>query len=181
MTDKEKWYKSPWTISISTAVFSFLITLGYDLIKEIPILTTTLRLIKWGWDLVLEILNFNIKIWWLLILIAVVILIFYLINKLRNKVSTKPDFYNYREDILKNWKWSWGWEFQSYKNSWKLSNLKAHCPECNTPMIDSSNDYFKMFDCPRCDFGARDSDCEIPHKIERIIIDNIRRKRENRS
>lgn len=36
---KEDWVKSPWTISVGTAIFSLLLTIGYDYLKEKPILT----------------------------------------------------------------------------------------------------------------------------------------------
>ena len=177
MNDKN-WKKSPWTISIATAIFSLLLTMGYDYSKNEPILSTVWNLFKWIWNLIISILNFDLKVWWILIALAVFIGIIYLIDKFKQKESFKPDFYGYREDKVKKWKWTWTWEWNNFKKAWIISNFRAHCPNCDTPMIEhSSSIYGVSFDCPRCDFTASGSQCDEPHKIERIILDNIDRKR----
>lgn len=173
----KKWIKSPWGISIGTAIFSLLLTMGYDYSKDKPVLTTIWNIIVWIWDLIMTILNFNLKIWWLLVAIGLFIFILYIINKFKKQETFKPDFYSYREGKFKRWKWSWGWTWSQSKNAWLISDMKAHCPNCNTPMIEHSSMYGLSFDCPRCDFRANDSQCDEPYKIERIIFDNIDRKR----
>jgi len=174
---KENWIKSPWTISIVTALISFLLTITNDYFKEKPILTTILTILKWTGSLIWSILDFSIKIWWIIIFILFLIVILFLYDKFSQTKTFKPDFYDYREDKFKKWKWSWSWEWNHSKNAWIISNLKAHCPNCNTPMIENSTYHGLSFDCPRCDYYARDSQCDEPHKVERIILDNIDRKR----
>lgn len=172
----KKWIKSPWTISIGTAIFSFLLTMVRDYFKSKPIFTTILQILKELWNFIILVLNFNIKVWWLLVGIIIIIVIICLIASFKQDKTKKPDFYNYRDGKFKFWRWSWNWQFSYSRNAWCISNLAAHCPNCDTPLIDSSNIYNgAMFECPRCDFNARDSKCDDPTKIERIILDNIER------
>lgn len=175
---KKKLIRSPWTISIGTAIFSFLLSLGRDYTKSRPIFTTIQQILQTLLKFIISVLNFNIKVWWLIIGIIIIVAIIYLVFKFKQE-ETKPNFYNYRNGKLKSWKWSWDWEFNSYENKWHISNLTPHCPKCDTPLIDRSSTYTLMYECPRCDFEASDCECEEPTKIEAIIIDNIERKRRN--
>lgn len=178
--NKEHWTKSAWTISIGTAIFSLLLTMGYDRSKEKPILTTVWTILEWITNVLATVLNFNLKMWWVIVAIILFILIIIIINKLKIVDTFNPDFYNYSEDHFKRWKWTWSWKLNSSKNAWQISEMKAHCPNCDTPMINHSTMYHLSFDCPRCEFSATDAQCDEPHKIERIILDNIDRKRAER-
>ena len=183
--NKEHWAKSGWAISLGTAVFSLLLTMGYDFLKQIPILTTLGVGIKWIKNVVWNILNFNIKVWWISVTLILLIAIIYAINKLlshnNNKTqSDKPDFYAYKEDKLKNWRWSWNWRFSLKQNNWTIADLKAHCPNCDTSMIEINDSYFRLsFSCPRCNFKSDEYLSEDPHKISMLIIDNIDRRRKS--
>lgn len=172
---REHWIKSPWTISIGTATFSLLLTMGYDFLKEKPVLTTVWVVIKWIANLIWAVLNFNLKVWWIIGSVFLFILITILINRFKKKETLKPVFYAYREDRLKRWKWTWDWNFSKSENAWLVSGMKAHCPKCDTPMINHSSIYSLSYLCPRCDFRADDSDCDDPNKIEMIILDNVDR------
>lgn len=178
---KKEVFKSPWSISIGTAIFSLLLTMGYDYSKQNPILTTVGELFKWLWKVIISILNFELKIWWILLAIGLFVGIAYLFDKFKKEESFKPDFYSYREGRFKRWKWTWGWKWNNSRSAWLISDLKAHCPNCDTPMIEYSSIYGLSYDCPRCNFKASDSQCDEPHKIERIILDNIDRKRQEKS
>lgn len=176
---KENWIKSPWTISIGTGFFSFILTIIYDYSKEKPILTTIWMIFKWVGNFVWKILNSNVKVFWFIIAIALITLFFYIIDKFKKEKTQLPDFYSYKEDKLKKWKWSWNWIDTNSNNVWRIVSMKAHCPNCDTPMIDNSSMYGLNFNCPRCEFDASNDQCDDPRKIERIILDNINRKKEN--
>lgn len=174
---KEKWIKSPWAISIGTAIFSLLLTMGYDYSKSKPVLTTVWEVISWIGNFLWKTLNFDLKIWWIIIAVALFILVVIIIDNFKNEETFKPDFYSYKEGRFKRWKWTWSWEWSNSKNVWLISNMKAHCPNCDTPMIGHSSIYGLSFECPRCEFRASDGQCDDPQKIERIILDNIERSR----
>tara|TARA_R110001606_G_scaffold61718_1_gene144115 strand:+ start:140 stop:682 length:543 start_codon:yes stop_codon:yes gene_type:complete len=178
----KNWIKSSWGISIGTAIFSLLLTMGYDYSKDKPILSTVWNILIWIWDFILTILNFNLKVWWIIGAIIIFILILYVIDKFKKKESFKPDFYSYRKDKVKRWKWTWIWKWKDSKNAWVISDFKAHCPNCDTPMIDNSNNIYGLsFECPRCNYQASGDNCDDPFKIEHLILDNIDRKRKEKS
>ena len=174
---KEKWIKSPITIGFGTTIFGFLLTVIYDYSKKEPILTTVWSIIKWIGNLVWTIINFDLKVWWVILAISLLTLLLYIIVKFKGIENFKPDFYNYNEDILKEWRWSWEWVFSDSLKAWCLTNLKAHCPKCETPMMSQSVSYQMQFECPRCGFNSSDRQPDEFAKIERIIYDNIERKK----
>jgi len=173
---KKKWLNSPWTINIGTAIFSLLVTVLYDYFKKQPVLTTIWSILKWTGNIIWEFLNFDFKVWWLIVVALLLISFVIIVDKVKKEETFKPDFYSYREDKFKRWKWTWNWKFDNRQKAWIISDLQAHCPKCDTPMINHSNMYSLFFDCPRCDFKKRDEECDEPHKIERIILDNIDRR-----
>jgi hypothetical protein len=179
----DHWIKSSWSISIGTAIFSLLLTIAYDYLRDKPLLTTIWTILMWISNLIKSILSLDIKFWWIIVIIiilVIVILIISFFNKSSNRDSIKPDFYNYRDEKFKKWSWTWSWDWDSYRKAWHISDLKARCPKCDTPMIDNSSLHTLCFDCPRCEYVARDNECEEPYKIEQIILDNIERKRKEK-
>jgi hypothetical protein len=173
-----KWLKSPWSISIGTAILSLFLTMIYDYFKKQPMLSTVWQVLEKIWAFIVSVLNFNIKVWWLIIGLIFLISIIYLIDKLKQgETSNKPDFFSYKEGKFKRWKWTWNWEWNCYKNAWFITDLTPHCPNCDTPLVEGSTIYQLKYICPRCDFTAEDSQCDEAYKIERIILDNIERKR----
>ena len=169
------WLKSSWTISIGTSIFSLLLTIGYDFSKNKPFFSTIWQILKVICSFVISILNFDLKVWWVIVGIIVIIAVIYLIDKIKQEETSRPDFYTYTQDKFKQWRWSWKWKLDSSRNAWVISDLAAHCPNCNTPMIEYS--IYVCFVCPRCDFRSSDSQCDEPDKIERVILDNIERQR----
>ena len=173
--------KSPWAISIGTAIFSLLLTMGYDYSKQNPILTTVGSIIKWIWRVIVSVLNIDLKVWWILLGIVAFVFVLYLIDRFKHHETFKPDFYNYREGRFKKWKWTWSWNWNQSRSAWIINDLQAHCPNCDTPMIEQSSIYGLSYNCPRCDFYANDNQCDEPHKIERIILDNVDRQRKEKN
>ncbi len=134
--------KSPWTISIGTAIFSFGLTILSDLAKSKPILSTLESIFSWIINLLTKFLNYEIKVWWILLSIVIVIIVIVLFLFAASKSeSTKPDFIDYTQDYIHGYTWSWDWRLDNYKKVWVMDNIKVHCSKCNTPMIEHST-YF---------------------------------------
>ena len=76
---KETWKKSPWVIPIVI----LLLTVGYDKIKDKPFFSTIWSALKWIGDLGLKILNFELRLWWVIIFIGLSIFIIYVIRKIK--------------------------------------------------------------------------------------------------
>jgi ribosomal protein S27AE len=175
--NKKHWIHSGWSIGIGTTMISLLLTMLYDYLKKEPIWTTIWRILKGISHFILAFLNYDLKVWW--ILISVILLSFFLIliKKFKRERILKPDFYNYKEDQFNRWKWKWEWSWDNNKKAWKIINLKAQCPKCATPMVEHPSIYGSAFDCPRCEYLSNDGLSDQPYKIEQIIFDNIERSR----
>lgn len=165
---------SPWTIAIVSAFLAPIATLIIDAIMKKPLLSTLIEVLKTILKLVVSFLTFDIKVWWIIVSIVVIVLSLSLYAKVLDSKENKTAFLEYTEDIFEQWKWSWDWEKRSYDANWHINNLKAHCPKCDTPMFPNING--TVFSCPRC--GSRN--CMTKHKqlyeIEAVILDNLRRK-----
>ena len=136
-----------------------------------------MEILKWAANLVCTGLNFEAKVWWMIVTVLILFLIIWLIDKFKKEEPYKPDFYNYREGKPKYWKWTWDWKLNKNNEWWEISNLNAHCPKLasDTRMIQ----YLDCFKCPRCEFIAvrKTREYEDPNDIEHIIYDNIRRSK----
>lgn len=171
---KEAWWNSGWGISIGTAVFSLLLTMIYDSAKSNPILSTVSSILIriWGW-LILA-LNFNIKLWWLLVAILIIVLVMLYLAASRD--VEMPSFLGYKEEKFTNWKWSWSWTRNTRSGKWTILGLAAHCPRCDTHLVQDASFYRLYFNCPRCGFTPNEYSIDDPKNVEAVIIDNIRRK-----
>ncbi|TGE36283.1 hypothetical protein E4K67_20300 [Desulfosporosinus fructosivorans] len=165
----EEWSKG----AILCSILSVLFTIGYDLIKSKPIFSTIWLVIKGVWNFIIYTLNFNLKVWWVIVGIIITIVIIYFVVNFKQEV-VKPDFLGYKVDKFKRWKWTWDYRWNKLEDTWRISNLTPHCPRCDTPLIEYSMGL--RFDCPRCDFNAEYDECDEPHKIERLISDNINQR-----
>ena len=172
----KKFLKSPWTISVTTTLLGFFLTVGYDLIKGKQVFTTIGKFFSMLWGWIISFLTFDLKVWWVLLGIAVLFFALYVVVKIgEQKEQAKPDFTNYTQDHFRLWKWSWSWEWSSYHKRWHVANLHAHCPKCDTPM--SHDQYEDIFQCPRCRFHAEYDNHEKSYEVEAVIIDNLNRKK----
>jgi len=173
----KNWITQDWAKgAILCATLGILFTMGYDYFKNKPMLSTIWQIVKGFWNFIISALTFNLKVWWLITLIVIIVIIYKIAN-FKPEEAFRPDFCNYREGRFKQWRWSWNWKWSNSERAWGISDLTAHCPTCDTPLIKYTSFYDELkFDCPRCDFRANDVECEEPHKIERIVMDNIDRK-----
>jgi hypothetical protein len=170
----KKFLKSAWTISIGTALFSFLLTIIWDWIKGIHVLSTISNIFSTLGSWLFAFLNFNLKIWWVLSGIIILFLVRFIIIKYGNtKEQFKPNFIDYKEDKFTYFKWTWDWEL-NYDDKWDTTNLKAHCPKCDTPMNHDS--YDTTYICPRCHFQSLYNNCDKEYEVKQVIIDNVKRR-----
>lgn len=140
----KKFLKSPWTIGISTTLLGFILTVGYDLIKGKQVFTTIGKFFSMLWSWIITFLTLDLKVWWVLLGIAVLFFVLYAVAKISEpKEQVKPAFTNYTQDRFRLWKWSWNWEWSSYHKQWHVANLHAHCPQCDTPM---NHDQYRNYD-----------------------------------
>ena len=177
----KKIFKSKWFIAIVSAFLPPIATLIVDAIAKKPILSTLLSVIKtiWGW--IVSFLTFEIQVWWILLGIGVIILGLFIATKIYDsRQEDGPSFLSYTEDIFGSWKWSWDWKLYKYDGKWHVEGIKAHCPDCDTPMFHDSWEI--EFSCPRCNYRNRYGDHHKHSKeVEALILDNISRKNKSKS
>ncbi|MES2381181.1 MAG: hypothetical protein V4538_09075 [Bacteroidota bacterium] len=76
---KEKWINTPWAIGIGTAIFGLLLTIGYDYLKDRPVLTTI-------WAIIIFILTYKLPVFAFLSVIGL-----YFFTKLLIKFFSKKN------------------------------------------------------------------------------------------
>ena len=171
----KKFLKSPWTISIGSTLLGFLLTVLYDFAKGKHVFSTIKAVFTTLYDWIVLSLNFQIRVWWILLALAVLVVIRCIIlhNK-QEQSDERPAFLDYTSDRFSKWKWSWEWNFSSLEQKWQVSNLHPHCPKCDTPML--SDKYESYFQCPRCKYDSGYENIEKSYEVEAVIIDNLDRR-----
>jgi len=170
-----KFFKSPWTISIGSTIIGFLLTIGYDAIKGKQIFSTIGTILATICKWIHTFLTFNLKLWWILLGIVVLFIILFFISKIIEKRNFEPEYINYTEDNFGSLKWTWYWEYDKTIKKWHISKLEPHCPECDTPMFSNGLAYIGYdYKCPRCHHISQIYTQE--HEIEKVIFDNLHRR-----
>lgn len=85
----KKLMKSAWGIGIGTTLLGFALTVLYDLVKDKPVLSTIWNIIKAIWGLIITALNLELRLWWILLGIVVLILILLVIAKISDLKNTE--------------------------------------------------------------------------------------------
>lgn len=169
----KKFWNSKWTFALITSFAGTLFTVFIDWLKKKDIFSTLKLVFTTVWRWLLAFLNFEIKVWWILVALGVLVVILWVIAKIANaKESDPPAWMQYTEDRFTDWKWSWTWEKGPY-GKYQVANLVAHCPKCDTPM--RHDNYDTVFHCSRCQYDSRRH--KDNHDDVLIVIhDNIQRK-----
>ncbi len=172
----KKFFMNPWTIGIGVAIFSFLLTIIGDVVKGEKILSTFVAIIKWIWNVLFSFLTFDLKVWWVLIGIILLILGLWIYSKIldaKDSVSKQPIFLEYTQDYLLGFKWEWSWE-KDYGGKYSVENLQPICTECDTPLRYDLTGYYGL-KCLRCDKVYSGS---IPQEddVKTLIYDNVKKK-----
>lgn len=175
MRKVKKWIKSPWGISLGTAVLSFLMTICYDFLKDKPVFSTLTSIFIAIWNFIISILNFELKVWWVLLGITLIIFIIYILYKidsLKNSESNSLPFLRYTKDNINGWHWEWIWEKQ-YDGKWGIENLHPICPKCETPLV-RSNEHGGRLVCLRCNIESYERLPDLDH-VKILLYDNVKK------
>lgn len=172
----KKFIKSAWGVGIGTTLLGFILTVIYDLVKSKPILSTIWNIIKAIWNFIIMVLNLELKLWWILLGIIVLILILLVIVKIddvKNADASNVSFLNYKSDTIQGWKWEWSWK-KNYNGQYEIDNLYPVCDSCGT-MLASKHDYQNTLYCVRC--GKTYNGMALPNEthIKIYISDTARR------
>ncbi len=175
---KYKWYSSPWTLTIGGALLSSIIFPGiYALIKDVSFISAFKSILIWLREAVVTVLTFEVKMWHLLILFTVLFVVLWVVAKIQNETpgNVGKDFTSYTRDSIKGLDYSWSWS-QRQSGKWAMTNLRAHCPKCETALSVEEGAWDSEHVCPRCDSRYPLDHTKEYSKIEQIIHDNIDRE-----
>jgi hypothetical protein len=175
MRKLKRWIKIPLGISMTSTLFGLVIpTVIIDLFKSKPILTTIWWVITIVWKGILNFLNFNLKVWWVITGVVALFLGLYIYIKVDdffNADKNKASFLKYTQDTIFGWKWSWTWEKQ-YDGKYHIEHLHPICSVCDTPLV--STDLYGSITCPRCKKRLF-SECPNFDTIKVMITDNVKK------
>lgn len=173
----KKFLKNPWTISLGSVIIGFLLTVLYDLLKGKNILSTVGEIISSIISFFHSFLTFQLKVWWVLVGLIVIICILTIIGKynesrMSHEQEAKPPFVKYTKDTIKGWCWEWRW-YKNLYGVYDIENLHPVCSSCGTPLVKS--DIYKYnFECMRCNKKYSDNLPEL-NNIKIYILDSAKR------
>lgn len=94
----KKWSKNPWVLGIGTTVIGgILLSLLLDWIQGIDWLSTFKNVMRFIFNGIVSFLNFEIKVWWLFIAIAIIVVGLFVVAKISGSQLNNippPHFYN---------------------------------------------------------------------------------------
>lgn len=170
---------NPWAITIGGGIIVGLAVSFIQDFQQQQLVFSTL--LSWGksiWHWIILFLNFNIKVWWLLVgicgLICVIILLTWLYNLFHTQDNTiQPDFLSYTQDTLCGWRCEWNWE-RTYNGQYQIQNLRLICSACSTPLINNQG-YMNKIHCIRCNKEYSLDNYPDEKELCILIEDNVRK------
>lgn len=172
-----KFIMNPWTISVGSGLFVLLVTVVIDVVSADKIFSTIKKIMGTIWSAILAFLNFELKVWWLLIGIAMLMLGLYIWVKYldqKQAVSNKPKFLEYTHDTILGYKWKWIWGKDTF-GRYNIMQLHPICSHCDTPLVDSPMGYSGRYTCLRCNNSTNRPMPDLEH-VKMMIRDNVRRR-----
>lgn len=181
MKDKFKnFIMNPWTISLGSGLVVLLVTVVIDVIDVFTaekIFSTIKKILVAIRAALLYFLYLEIKVWWLSVGIAILILTLWIWTKrLDSKQSApaEPKFLEYTQDIILEYRWKWTWK-KDYFGKYSIDQLHPICAHCGTPLVDSQSGYGGRYTCLRCKNGTNRPLPDFKH-VKIMISDNVRRR-----
>ncbi len=146
---KEK-LKNPVFLAFGPVVLTSILTILVDWIRKKPILTTLWIIVQWLYRKVINLLNFEIKVWWILIFLIVAVLALRIAVYIYDKIhpQEEPEYLKYTSDFIDGWELEWEWE-KGPHNSYRITNFRPVCQYCGTSLAPKygSHGPFKCFRC----------------------------------
>ena len=171
----KKFLKSSWAIGIGTTVIGgVLLSIVLDLIQNVSILSTLKSVFVFIWNCIISFLTFEIKVWWLLIAIAVIFFVLWIISKCYDAKADddKSSFLRYTQDDISGYSWEWTWE-KNWEGKYKVEHLHPICTQCKTPLVSTGN-YYGHLKCPRCN-ALLNYNSSIETEVLVLIYDNAKK------
>lgn len=171
----KKWAKNPWVLGIGTTVIGgVLLSLLLDWIQGIDWLSTFKNIMRFIFNGVVSFLNFEIKVWWLLIAIAIIVVGLFVVAKISGSQSNNipHTFLQYTKDYMLGYSWEWTYS-KMYDGKYTISNLHPVCTKCGM-RLKQGGLYGTEMECLRCNTTQNWED-SVAYDAQLLIEDNIRK------
>lgn len=173
----KKFLKNPWVVGIGTTVVGgVLLTFVLDLIQGVDWLSTLKSVIQFTLKILTAFLNFELKAWWLLVFIALIVVILSILSKILDaKDKSKPvPFLSYTKDYLLEY--TWEWEYRKIDDGkYNIVNLHPVCSKCGMLLRPEYTMYGIDMKCLRCNTSQSWEDHYLID-AQMLIADNIKKK-----
>jgi hypothetical protein len=166
-----------WSIGfISAMLMAWLGNYFYDRTKEVPVLKYVTGFLNWIYEATLNVMNYPLKVWIVLLSLLVIMGILALYSKMQGNSYTPPEFTQYKEDVFKKWRWRWDWKLG--QNGWKIVNLTAYCPNDDVQLVNQSSVLERRFYCPKCETIYHDYYQPVENAVdaEVLIIAEVKKR-----
>lgn len=173
----KKFLKNPWVLGIGTTVIGGLaLTSINDWIQGVDWLSTFNFVIKSIFNAIMTFLNYELKVWWILLAIALVFAVGYIAVKIHanNLKNATPDFLSYTKDSILGYTWEWEYE-KGYAGKYSIHNLHPICSKCGMN-LKRSYPYGARMECLRCkETMPKLWDNSLRNDAQMLIEDNIKK------
>ena len=173
----KKFVKNSWVLGIGTTVIGgVILSFILDWIKGVDWLSTLKVALKFIADTVISILNFEIKVWWLLVAIALIVIGLVIFSKFLDfKDKSNPiQFLSYTKDSVLGYTWEWEYRKTNY-GKYTISNLHPVCSKCEMNLKQCHTVYGMEMKCLRCDTTQKWED-HYQYDAQMLIEDNIKKQ-----
>lgn len=171
----KKFMKNPWVLAIgSTVIGGVLLSFVLDWINGVDWTTTIKIVIQFIANTIIAFLNFELKVWWLLIAVALFVLVLFVIAKYYDAKSKneKPSFLNYTKDSVLGYTWEWEYS-KGYDGKYTIKNLHPVCSKCGM-ILKQGGVYGLQMECLRCNKTQQWKD-SLRDDARILIEDNIKK------
>ena len=172
----EKFIKNPWVLGIGTTVIGgVLLSFVMDWINKVDWLSTLKVALKFIGNAVVSFLNFELKVWWVLVILVLfftALLIYAKILDIKQK-DAPISFLSYKKDFMLGYDWEWEYQ-KTYDGKYTISNLHPVCDKCGM-RLKRSGIYGLGMECLRCNTTKKWEERYLTD-AQLLIEDNIKKR-----
>lgn len=172
----KKFVKNPWVIGIGTAVIGgVLLSFVLDWIKGVDWLSTLKTIVDCIVNAIVAFLNFELKVWWVLVAITLLIVALLIYSKVLDakEKSNHILFLTYTKDSMLGYTWEWEYR-ETSDRKYSLANLHPVCSNCGMILKQSYTLYGSEMKCLRCNTTHKWEDYYLTD-AKMLIEDNIKK------
>ena len=147
----KRFLKNPWTLGIGTTVIGGIaLSFILDLVKGVDWLSTLKAVANFIFNAVVSFLNFELKVWWILIAVAMIILALVFVAKYYDEKAKNEalSFLSYTKDSVLGYSWEWEYS-KGYDGKFSITNLRPVCSQCGMALKQCGM-YGQQMECLRC-------------------------------